>query len=179
MSEKKKSVEKLGQKQSNKELGKLIRIILLLGIIVVSGFIIYYILNPEPGFVSFGILNEDEKAENYPTEASVGEEVEFYITVGNFLTENLLEKELTFRLRVYKGDEDTKLKSTGVEDADFDFKTKQRTLEYNEEWTSKKMSVDFSEVGEDQILIVELYQITDDDKEEFNNILWIRLNITA
>ena len=158
---------------SQRKFKEIVTISLLIGIAVLSGLIIYYILNPEPGYIGFGILNEDKKAENYPTEARVGENIYFYVTVGNFLNE-----ELTFRVKVYRGDNETKLKPTGSKDADLNFTTKKKTLESGETWVSDKLSISFSEVGSKQILIAELWRDIDGD-DEFWDIVWIRLNITT
>jgi uncharacterized membrane protein len=59
--------------KSNKILEKLLKISLVIGIITVSGFITYFLLNPELGFVTFGILNSEKEAGNYSTTANVGE----------------------------------------------------------------------------------------------------------
>ena len=72
-------------KMNNKYFEKLLKICLIFGILVISGFIIYVILTPEPGYVTFGILNENQEAGEYPTEASVNETISFYLTVENNL----------------------------------------------------------------------------------------------
>lgn len=159
---------------SNREFAKLVRVALLISIIILSGFIIYYILNQEPGYVVLGILNEDKKAEDYPTEARLNEDIDFYVTV-----ENQLAKELIFRLKVYRGDADTKLTSEGAEKADLNFTTKERTLMQGENWVSDKYSLSFQDIGEDHKIIVELYEVNEEDKLIFNNIVYLRLNITA
>jgi uncharacterized membrane protein len=123
-------------KVSNNHFEKLLKISLILGIIVVSGFIIYFILTPEPGFITFGILNENQEAGNYQTEAAANETVSFFLTVGNF---SLNPKEV----QIYG--------------------------EYN---------ISFSDVGENQIIIAELWQIKH-EIEEYFNILYLRLNITS
>ena len=166
--------ERIDLEESQRALGKIVKISLILGILVVSGFIIYYVLNPEPGYVTFGLLNEDKKAEDYPTTAAINEDIYFYVTVGNYLRE-----EFTFHLKILRGDNETELSSSGSEGAELNFTTKERTLEHQEEWISDKYSISFSDTGENHIIIVELYQITDEDKEEFYNILFLRINVTA
>ena len=174
MSEETGKRDKVELEESNQEFGKLVKISLLIGILVISGFIIYYALNQEPGYVGLGILNEDKKAENYPTEAKINKEISFYITVENYLGEDF-----TFRLKVFKGDENTKLSSKGSEDAYLNFTTKEKTLEDGEDWISSKYSLSFSQIGEDQKIIVELYEKNDEGKYNFNNIVYLRLNITV
>ncbi|MHA1271867.1 MAG: DUF1616 domain-containing protein [Promethearchaeota archaeon] len=173
MNRQNKNKEKIELEKSYKDYNKIVKISLILGIVVVSGFIIYYLLNPEPGYVLFGILNEDKKAENYPTVAKANESIYFYITVGNYLG-----RDFTFHLKILKGDNETKLKPSGAENAYLDFQTENVKLINGENWTSEKLSTSFSEIGDNQILIVELYEITDDGKESFYDILWLRLNIT-
>lgn len=156
------------------DLEKIVKISLIIGIIVISGFILYYLLNPEPGFVTFGILNSEKKAENYPTEVSVNEDVEFYIVV-----ENHLNTEFVFEIRIYKGDNETKLSSDGSENADLNYTTDQEILDVGEKWESDKLSIRFSKIGSSQILIAELWEITEDDSSSFYDIIYLRLNITA
>ena len=57
--------EKERDKTSKKQFDLIVKICLVSGIIIISGFIIYYALTPEPGYITFGILNEDREAENY------------------------------------------------------------------------------------------------------------------
>jgi len=172
MSIKVKSNEKINLKISNKQFEIILKICLIIGIIIISGFIFYYIFTPEPGYVTFGILNENQKAEDYPTEAIVNESVFFYVTVDNYLN-----KEFTFRIKIKKGDSNTVLSSIGS-NGTLDSIIGNFTLKYNENWISEKLNVSFSEVGANQIIITELWQITNDDEEKFYNILWLRLNIT-
>ncbi|KKK92065.1 hypothetical protein LCGC14_2706660 [marine sediment metagenome] len=56
--------EKSNLRKSYMQFEVLLKISLIIGILIVSGFIIYYILTPEPGYVTLGILNED-KLSNY------------------------------------------------------------------------------------------------------------------
>lgn len=175
--------EKLNEKKDNvkidldlsqKKFKEIVKLSLLIGIAVLSGLIIYFTLNPEPGYIGFGILNEDKEAGNYPKTVKLDENIHFYVTVGNFLNE-----EFTFRIKVYRGDNETVLKPTGSKKAELNFTTSKKTLESGETWISKKLSISFSEIGSKQILIAELWEITEDNDEEFWDIMWIRLNITA
>lgn len=172
MSVKVKNNEKINQKISNKQFEIILKICLIIGIIIISGFIFYYIFTPEPGYVTFGILNENQKAEDYPTEAAVNENVSFYVTVDNYLN-----KEFTFRIKIKKGDSNTVLSSIGS-NGTLDSIIGNFTLKNNENWISEKLNISFSEVGANQIIITELWKITNDVEEKFYNILWLRLNIT-
>jgi len=159
-------------KVNNQHFEKLLKICLILGIIVVSGFIIYVILTPEQGYVTFGILNENKEVGNYPTERAVNETVSFYLTV-----ENNLYREFNFRFKIKKGNNETFLSSYGSNGTlyqtigNFSLKVKEVQIygEYN---------ISFSEVGEDQIVIAELWQIKN-EIEEFYFILYLLLNITS
>ncbi|MFX0035337.1 MAG: DUF1616 domain-containing protein [Candidatus Hermodarchaeota archaeon] len=158
-------------KISNKQFEIILKVCLIIGIIIVSGFIIYYIFTPEPGYVTFGILNENQEAENYPTKASVNETISFYLTVGNYL-----DRRFSFRFKIMKGNNDTNLSSSGSNGTLY-LTIGNFTLEDNIEQIYGSYNMSFSEIGENQIIIAELWQIKN-AVEEFNNILWLRLNIT-
>jgi len=156
---------------SNKHFEKLLKVCLIIGIVIVSGFIIYYVLTPEPGYATLGILNEEQKAENYPTEATINETISFYLTVGNYL-----DREFTFRFKIMKGNKHTVMSSSGSNGSLF-LTIGNFTLEPNNERTFGDYNITFSEVGTNQIIIAELWQIKN-EVEEFYNIIYLRLNIT-
>ncbi|MFX1322063.1 MAG: DUF1616 domain-containing protein [Promethearchaeota archaeon] len=174
MSVKGKNNEKINLKISNKQFEIILKICLIIGIIIISGFIIYYIFTPEPGYVTFGILNEDQEAEDYPTEATVNESIHFYLTV-----ENYLNKKFNFRVKIKKGDNFTVFSTVKGTNGTLDFISDNFTLKSNEKWISEKLNVSFSEVGTNQIIFTELWQIINDFEEKFYSILWLRLNVTA
>lgn len=91
--------------------------------------------------------------------------------------DNYLNKEFTFRIKIKKGDCNTVLSSIGS-NGTLDSIIGNSTLKNNENWISEKLNVSFSEVGANQIIITELWKITNDVEEKFYNILWLRLNIT-
>ncbi|TXT59458.1 MAG: hypothetical protein BAJALOKI2v1_210059, partial [Promethearchaeota archaeon] len=123
-------------RKSEKDFEKLVTISLLLGIIIVSGFILYYLLNPEPGFVTLGILNSDKKAEDYPTTVSINERIDFYVTVGNNL-----RRTSTFKIQILKGDNDTLLsKDRPAELAQLAFTIDNIVLEHNQTWISDNLN---------------------------------------
>ncbi|MFX0073088.1 MAG: DUF1616 domain-containing protein [Candidatus Hermodarchaeota archaeon] len=166
------SSEKIDRELSNKQFQKLLKFSLIFGIIIVSGFITYYLLTPEQGYIGFGILNDDKEAEDYPTTARVNESVDFYITVDNYL-----DRDFTFKLLVFKGDENTELSSKGSKHANKTFTTVKEKLKPNKEWISEELSVSFAHNGTDQIIIVELWQYYEDNSREFWDIVWLRLTI--
>ena len=165
--------EKERAKTSKKQFELLVKICLVSGIIIISGFIIYYALIPEPGYITFGILNENQEAENYPTSASVNENVSFFVTVDNYL-----DRDFSFNIQIKKGTVTTTMTPSNGSDGVPDFTIGNFTLNHNERWISEKLNTSFSLVGEDQIIIAELWEISK-TAVEFYDILWIRLNITA
>lgn len=164
--------QKRNFKSSLKEFDTLLKICLIIGIIVISGFIIYHALKPEPGFVTFGLLNENQEAENYPTEASINESISFYLTVDNYL-----ERDFAFNVKIKKGDNNTVMSSIGS-NGTFEFLIN-GSLKHKEKWMSSKLNISFSQIGANQIIIAELWQNFESKPEEFFNILWLRLNITS
>jgi len=151
---------------------KLLKISLIIGIFVVSGFIIYYILKPEPGYYIFGILNSEKRAENYPTNSTVGENVSVYCTVGNYLN-----RDLTFHVKVLRGDNTTIKKPEGSINATFLYNTSRITLNHKKTWVSERLNVSFPLPGPDQSIIVELWEIHSNNNETYLEILWVILTI--
>ncbi len=171
MKVKKNDSEKAEIEKSYAQFEKLVKISLIIGIITISGFIIYYLLTPEPGYVTFGILNSEKKSENYPTNTSIGQTIEFYATV-----ENHLGRDFDFKIKIYKGNNHTILSSKGS-NATVNYTSKKYNLKNNQGW-DRKYSMKFFQVGSNQLIIVELWQVID-EKDEFYDILWLRLNITT
>ncbi len=159
-------------KESNRQFETLLKISLIIGIIIVSGFIIYYLLTPEPGYITSGILNRDKKAENYPTEAKVNESIPFYITVGNYMN-----RDFSFQIQIKKGNNDTLMGPNIPSNGTLDIIIGNFTLINKENWNSGRINVSFSESGENQRLIVEIWQIENKGVEFYSN-LFIWLNIT-
>ena len=157
---------------SNRQFQKIVRYSLLMGILLVSGFIIYYVVTPEEGYVGFGILNSDEKAEDYPTTARVNESIKFYVTVDNYLNDDF-----TFKLIILKGDNETDLSSKGSKHAHKCFTTDKEKLKPEEEWMSDRLSISFEKNGTGQSLIVELWRYNEDNSREFWDILWLRIDV--
>lgn len=159
-------------RNSSKNLVKITRIILLIGIILTSCFIIYEIINVEPGYITLGLLNSEGNAEDYPTTAKVGESVSFYVTVQNFMKKNF-----TFQLEISKGNNQTILNSTGSFNAKSYFNTTEVTLIHSEFWISEMLNVSFSQPGANQSIIVELWEIPNGGVRKFFEITYIRLHI--
>jgi uncharacterized membrane protein len=174
MNEKMKQKENAQLQSSRMAFDKILKICLIAGIIIVSGFIIYYILTPEPGFVTFGLLNSEQEAGDYRTNASISEDIEFYVVV-----ENHLGFDFTFHLKIYKGDNQTQLSSSGSENANLNQTTAQVTINNEIRWKSDKLIISFLQIGSNQTIIVELWQMTAGSPDKFYDITWLRLNITV
>ena len=158
---------------NQKQFEKIVITSLIIGILIVTGFIIYYILTPEPGFVVFGLLNSEKKAENYPTEAKVNESVSFYVSV-----ENYLNRDFTYRVEILKGDNNTILSSTEpAKNATSYYNTTQITLKHSETWISEMLNVSFSQPGANRRIIIELWEIKTSGIEKYFNNLFLWLTI--
>ena len=170
-----KKKEKVEPEAENKQFQKILTVSLLFGIILVAGYIGFYYyhynISEEEDYVGFGILNHREEAEDYPTVAYVDQYIGFFVTV-----ENELSHDLTFKVRVLKGDNLTELSSDGSKYATHLYSTDKETLEPKKEWQSDELFVSFSELGSNQIIIVELWEYTTDGRD-FYDILWLRLKI--
>ena len=167
------NIDKAELERSKAQFERILKISLIMGIVIISGFIVYFLFLPKQGYISFGLLNENKKAEDYPTEALVKDDIYFYVTV-----ENHFGRDFAFYLKISKGDNDTKLSPSGSDKADLNKTTSKVTLKNNEEWTSKRLKISFLDIGSNQIIIVELWQVKENNQEEFWDILWLRLNIT-
>lgn len=165
--------EKNDIKKNYKEFDKVLAVLLIIGIIIISGFIIYALLTPGPGYITFGVLNSDRKAENYPKNATVGENVTFYVSVGNYLN-----RDFSFRIEILKGDNETVLKPTGSENATSYLNSSTILLPNEDSWISS-FNVSFSQSGYGQTIIAELWETNIGLNDKYWEIFWMRLNITA
>lgn len=171
MNEITKKNEKKELKISNKHFEILLKICLIIGIIIVSGFIIYYVFTPESGYVTFGILDENQETD-YPTEASINETIFFYVTV-----ENYLNRDFTFRVEILKGDNNTIVTSSGSFNATSYFNTTKTTILHNQFWMSEMLNVSFSQPGADQRIIIEFWEIPSSGIEKYWEDLHLWLTI--
>ena len=180
MSEGVKNKKKSILTESNKQFEKLLAACLLIGIIVVGAFLIYYILTPEEGFVIFGYLHQDpETGEwevgDYQINASVGKEINFSIEVINYL-----KRDFTFRVKILTGDNDTdNLKHSPESGSILNQTIGNITLSYGESWNSGRLNITFYDMGENRMIIMELWQILAVNEEAYWDHLWMRVNITA
>ncbi|WP_371803244.1 DUF1616 domain-containing protein [Candidatus Lokiarchaeum ossiferum] len=140
-------------------LNKITRIVLLVGIIVVSGAMVYTLTRPEEEDVLFFILNEDQVMKDYPVNASVNQNVSVHAFV-----ENHLQRSAEFAVRVYRGNSNlTHNISIGVEHNSYATYLFNYTkiLENEVSWITPKINVSFPIAGPDQQVILELWVNTD------------------
>ena len=174
MPKKDNSIETSNLKKNNKEFDKLLKLLLIIGIIVISGFIIYAILTPKPGYWYLGILNYDKKAENYPTNVAANDSITFYISVGNYLN-----RDFSFRIEILKGDNETVLGSSPSLNATSFVNSSTITLLHRAEWISNAFNISFSQPGNNQSIIAELWEIPSVGVRRFYDVVYMRLNITS
>jgi len=84
--------------KSGLTLEKITKIVLIAGIIIISGAMIYTFTKTEEPDLLFFILNENQELKDYQTNSTVGENVSVYAMI-----ENHLGKTEDFSVRVYRG----------------------------------------------------------------------------
>ena len=157
-----------------KEFDKFLKLLLIIGIIVISGFIAYAIFTPRPGYITFGLLNSEKKAENYPTITTKGENVTFYVSVANYLN-----RDFSFRLEILKGDNDTIISSAPSLNSYSYVNLSTVNLHHGKSWISSSLNVSFLLPGNNQTIIVELWEMNGEAIKKFWEILTLRLNVTS
>jgi len=163
--------KKESENNSKNQFARIVKISLLIGICVVSGFIIYYSLTPEPGYIYFGVLENGEELENYTIDAKIDEPINFSVIVGNYMN-----RDYQFRVKVLKGDNNTIL-YPGPSNGTLEYTFENTSLAHRTTWISNTINVSFSAIGSNQIIIMELWEIKS-EVEYFFDILWLRLNVT-
>ena len=150
--------------KSGLTLEKITKIVLIAGIIIISGAMIYSFTRPEEPDVLFFILNENQELKDFPTNSSVGENVSIYAFIENHLgyTEN-------FSVRVYRGNTDISINdSIGVsENVNAEYLYNYTfTLENEQSLITDMINVSFFETGLNS-LIIELWINTDNGWEYY------------
>lgn len=167
----KKSILELG----NKQFQKIVTACLLIGIIIVSGFVIYYAFTPKEGSISIGLLNENKVVDDFPENLTIGENITFYISIVNNL-----KRDAEFKIYVLKGNETTDNRYYHNDSgAELNYTLPPFIIKNGNEWLSEPQNMSFYELGENHMVIVELWEILSDDSEKFWIHDWFRLNITA
>ena len=160
--------------QNYKEFGKILKLLLIIGIVVISGFITYSIFTPRPGYITIGLLNTEKKAENYPTIVTKDENVTFYVSVANYLN-----RDFSFRLELLKGDNNTIIGSTPSVNSYSYANISTVNLHHGENWISNSLNVSFSQPGYNQSIIIELWEMNGETIGKFWEVVYARLNVTS
>lgn len=136
-------------------LEKITRIVLIIGILSVSGAIIYTLTLPEEEDILFFLLNEEQMLRDYPTNSSIGNPVTIHLYV-----QNMMKDAKEFQINIFRG------KNSTFIDPDISvFSNPNAThllnqnisLKHAEEWISDPITVIFPELGENQLIICELW----------------------
>ncbi len=158
--------------KSGLTLEKITKIILIAGIIVISGAMIYTFTKTEEPDLLFFILNENQELKDYQTNSTVGENVSVYAMI-----ENHLGKTEDFSVRVYRGNSNISTNvSIGVSEninATYLFNYTY-TLENEQTKISDMINVTFYESGPDQKIILELWINADNGWEYIPNYILIQ-----
>ncbi len=164
--------------KSGLTLEKITKIVLIAGIIVISGAMIYTFTKPEEQDVLFFILNENQELKDFQTNSTVGENVSVYVLIENHLgyTED-------FAVRVYRGNSNISTNiSIGVsENVNAVYLYNHTyTLENEKSMISDMINVSFYETGLNQSIIIELWINTENGWEYIPNYILIqRFSIDA
>ena len=164
--------------KSGLTLEKITKIVLITGIIVISGAMIYSFTKPEEQDVLFFILNENQELKDFQTNSTVGENVSVYVLIENHLgyTED-------FAVRVYRGNSNISTNiSIGVsENVNAVYLYNHTyTLKNEKSMISDMINVSFYETGLNQSIIIELWINTENGWEYIPNYILIqRLSIDA
>ena len=129
---------------------------------------------PRQGYITFGLLNSEKKSENYPTITATGENVTFYVSVANYLN-----RDFSFRLEILKGDNNTIIGPAPSENSYSYLNLSTVNLHHGENWISSSLNVSFSQPGNNQTIIAELWEMNGETINKFWEILTLRLNVTS
>jgi len=158
--------------KSGLTLEKITKIVLIAGIIIISGAMIYTFTKTEEPDLLFFILNENQELKDYQTNSTVGENVSVYAMI-----ENHLGKTEDFSVRVYRGNSNISTNvSIGVSEninATYLFNYTY-TLENEQTKISDMINVTFYESGPDQKIILELWINRDNGWEYIPNYILIQ-----
>jgi uncharacterized membrane protein len=160
---------------SNRNLERLTRGILLISIVILSGFIVYNLVKPSEEFVQFSIFNDQQQMGNYPTTVPVGTNVTFYFQVQNFY-----RTPREYQVRIYRGSSESIINpQTGVQGA-VSLLNLTRNMHGEETWLSEPINVSFPAVGDNQFIGLELWEKTNGEFRYIPTyVLFLRLNVTA
>ena len=162
---------------SHLDLDKVVKIVLIASIIIVSIGIVSFLNRPKEQYAIFMVLNEDKRLGDYPTNASVQENVSLHTYVESHYSE-----ETEFMVRVYKGNNDTTITSeNGTTNAQWFRNITVEPLSENENWTSQIINVSFDIMGENQTILFELWKKNLQGEWHYvpNQVLFVRIDVIA
>lgn len=163
------------QQQENESLEKITRAILIIGIILTSSFIIYDLLRPKEQYILFSLENKDGKLENYPTNVSVGEPVEY-----RFFIINKMNEDINVSVTVHKGDNSTRVsRINGFENSTI-VDNITLFIKKDQNYSSDIISVTFDQPGDNMITGVQLnlYNATTNKYEYLEGyVVYLRLKV--
>jgi len=154
--------------KSGLTLEKITKIVLIAGIIIISGAMIYTFTKPEEQDVLFFILNEKQELKDFQTNSTIGENVSVYAYIENHLgyTEN-------FSVRVYRGNPNISINvSAGVSEnlnAAYLYNYTY-TIENEQSKITEMINIPFYEIG-NQTIILELWINSDNGWEYYPNYI--------
>lgn len=166
-----KNRKKISIDLSNKHFQKIVTVCLLIGIITVFGFIVYYVLTPEEGFINFGVLDQNQKVENIPENATVGEDIYFFLNL-----ENYMKRDFSFYIKILTGDNTTVLsKDPGIGNLNQTLPTV--TLADGESWMSANLSMSFWNTNNNPKRII--FEVWEDlDTDSLFSKYWLYITVT-
>ena len=153
---------------------KITRVILIVGILGISGAIIYTLSLPEEEDLLFFLLNENQSMSDYPTNVTVNGSLTFYIYIHNMRLEDH-----EYQVNCYQGDLNgtiDPMKSVANNQDFVQIASQTTDLNYTQEWISNPFDIIFQEIGNDQRLVFELW-VNRDGVWEFIPDYVLTLNI--
>ncbi len=140
---------------SDLSLEKITRIVLIVGIISVSGAIVYTLTSPKEDDILFFLLNEEQMLKDYPTNVTQGNKVIIHIFI-----QNLMHETKNFQIHIYRGYSDTYIdpEVSIISNPNVtSVKVQNIVLANEEQWISDPIEVEFTEIGDNQLIICELW----------------------
>ncbi len=146
--------------ESRVNLEKLVKVILLSSIAIVTGFILYQVLfTKSPGYINFGMLNENGQYGNYPYNVNQGENFYLRYFIGDY-NPDITE----FSVRTYRANSSSTVTfAHGVDNATL-LGVYNHTLNFNATYTSDPLPFNVTEVGNTSRICFELWVL--------NNTRW-------
>ena len=168
------------QIDGKKPLEKVTTGILIVSIIIMLTGIIYVSVRPEEEFTHFFLLNEDQKMKDYPTNATIGEDLSFHVYIECHYQDG---KE--YQVRIYQGTNETAINSSISVSSQTaqTYLNETKKIEVNlaneENWTSPMQTISFNAPGKNQVIICELWEINDKGEWTYipTYILILRIDI--